>query len=153
MAFEEILPGAFTSPEPLKEGEVSVSKCGKLSLLAADLALVGIARHAVVLADSATFRVALRAPREGEAHKCLAVSVVMNKSKRGTRTETTRRQINASRAIRHLGIDAGAVAGRYRLNIKGDKGGLLIINLEGATVEDRQRDARREELEAQKQIQ
>jgi hypothetical protein len=128
MAFEIVEPGLFTPPPPLQEGQASLSKSGKLTVRERDLAMIGVTTAAVALADRELLRLALRAPRDGEKGKTVAVSIVgSGKAKK----DTGRRQVNMIRAIRRLDLLPAATCGRYELTTKGSAPGeaLLIVGL------------------------
>lgn len=132
MAFEVVPPGQLCTAEPLPEGQCSIWRDGTLMFHQSDLDLVGVGAYVVVLADTETWRLGLRAVRDGEQPQSVAVTTVLSKRKR---RDTQRRSINVSRALRKLSLDASAVAGRYTLTHKGEgKESLLIVHLMPETV-------------------
>lgn len=127
MGFEIVEPGHMQMMDPLPQGQASLAKSGKLCAHACDLQLAEIGKHAVVLADRESFRIALRAAREGDEGRTVAVSIVTaSKSKR----DSGRRGLNIGRAIRRLDLEPEKCAGRYELHHKGaGRDSLLILNL------------------------
>lgn len=111
---------------PLPEGWCSISKVGVLLAYASDLELVQVDSRAVLLADSATLRVGIRRPDDGEIEFAVSVRPV----KRGAgRIDRKRRELNVLPAIRELGLTPAAAAGRYELRAKDN---MLLIELTGA---------------------
>ena len=126
MGFEIVEPGSWHPMDPLPKGKCSIAKSGKLTAHAEDLAVAEIGKRAVVLADRDSFRIALRAAREGDDSRSVAVATVTGKSKR----DTGRRGLNVARAIRNVGLEVENVVGRYELMAKGSgRDALLIVNL------------------------
>ncbi len=125
MGFEIVERGEWLPGSPMKEGECSISSSGHLCFRQADLALIEITGAAVVLADTATLRLAVRRPRDQEARNAMVVSTVTNHQKR----DTGRRTIAGARAIKRLSLEPRACRGRYPLTTKDD---LPIINLADA---------------------
>lgn len=78
----------------------------------ADLGLIGVVDRVVVLADRATFRIAVRRPSDDEGAMSIPVAIV-RKGRAGK--DTRRRRINFNRAIRTLALEPSAVRGRYTL--------------------------------------
>ncbi len=118
MPFVVVEPGAFCFTEPLGEGEVSISRNGTLTARAEDLALVGISKYAIVLADAGTLRLGLRAVRDGEEQKSRACSVITTgKQKR----DSGRRRITVTRALKQLGLKVEDVCGRFTLKMHRDE--------------------------------
>ncbi len=137
MTFELVEPGLFKPVEGLGEGECSLGKNGTLLLRTEDLGLVGISNYAIVLADPETFRVGLRAVRDGEQQRSVAASVVTRKG----RPVAGRRRININRAIKRLGLTVEACCGRYTLSVHKDE--LLFITLTEAKEIPQPREPRR----------
>ncbi len=130
--FEIVEPGHLQPMEPLPEGMVSIAKSGRLTIRQADLEAAGIEHYVIALADRETFRLGLRAVHDDERMRSVAVSVVTaGKAKR----DTSRRSINVARAIRRLGLEPAALAGRYELHPK-DVGHetILVLHLMPETV-------------------
>lgn len=117
MSFEIVEPGSFKPPDPLAEGECSVSKNGTLTARAEDLATVGITNYVIILVDPGTLRIGLREVRDGEQMKSVAASMIVRKSG----VETGRRRMNISQALKRLNLTAEAAAGRYTLMQHGDE--------------------------------
>jgi len=126
VAFEIVQPGAFVQAR-MERGEVSLGKTGQLSLRAEDCEQVSIRDRCVILADSGTLRIALRAADDGEAEFAARVQVVRGHKRR----DSGRRAVNVMRALRQLGLVAAAVRGRYQLT---QKDSLLIVALCGETL-------------------
>ncbi len=129
MSFEIIQPGKFVATQALPEGSCSIDRSGALTAHASDLRMVGVVERAVVLADRASLRLAVRAPRDGEDEMAVAVGRV-NRGGGAANTDSGRRHIRVKRALDALGLTGEATAGRFELNIKGEGvDGLLIVNL------------------------
>jgi hypothetical protein len=111
MAFEIVVPGTFNFGG-IAAGECSIGKSGTLTARFADLILVGVGNYAIVLVDTSTRRIAVRGPRDGEQANSVSASIIPNAKKQ----DSGRRKLNISRALRRLGLDASAVAGRYELH-------------------------------------
>ena len=124
MSFEIVTPGAFAQVAPLGEGEASIGKNGTLTARADDLAMVGIERYAIVLADPGSLRIGLRGVRDGEQQQSVACSVITT---RKDKSDSGRRRLNVVRAIKRLGLTAEAVCGRYTLNVHKDE--LLFLTM------------------------
>ena len=128
MSFEIVEPGQFAFQKGLEPGEVSLNRCGRLMLRVEDLETASIGPHyAIVLADAGNLRIALRAVRDGEESQSVAICTV-----RGSRAgrDSRRRAVHVTRALKRLGIEPAAAAGRYELFTKGEgPAALLIINL------------------------
>ena len=74
----------------------------------------------------------------------MAITVV----KTGKKKDSGRRSINMTRAIKRLGLTPESITGRYELLTRGDDGAeLLIVALASVTVEDREREQKREQRE------
>jgi len=127
LAFRVIPCGRLLSVDPLERGEVSISRSGVTLFYAEDLAAVGIdGPYCIVVGDPDTFRVAVRARRSGEEESSVTISTVTRKGK----TDSGRRRITLTRAIRECGVTCEAVAARYNLyRHDKDNEGLLIICL------------------------
>ncbi len=119
MSFEIVARGVFGCLPPILEGECSIDRGGKLTLLASDLLESSIDREAVLMSDPELMRIALRPVREGEQRLAVKISPLL----RG-RTDSGRRTVNVARAIKRCGLDPKACAGRYELLGKSD---LLIV--------------------------
>jgi len=128
MAFEIVEPGQLCGVDPLPEGMCSIAKSGKLTARQADLDRAGIGAYAIVLADRDTWRIGLRAVRDGEQAKSVAVTTLMTGKK--TPHDTGRRSLNAARAVRSLDLEPEAIRGRYSLDLHGQgRQAVLILNL------------------------
>lgn len=144
VGYDVVPRGTWQAAEKLPEGWASLQKSARLTLHTADAALVGITSAAVVLADAAALRVALRAPRPGE--ESIAMCVSTEKGKGGA---SGRCAVNLSRAVHRLGLDGAAVAGRYELSVKGEgPDGLLILSLSDPTPAELQKHAQTAALAA-----
>jgi len=128
MPFVIVEPGSFQHSEPLQEGECSISRNATLTARADDLGIVGITNYAIVMADTDTLRLGLRAVRDGEEQKSVACSII---SAGQDKHDSGRRRILVNRALQRLGLTAEAVAGRYTLMSK-EKDGLLFVVLSEA---------------------
>lgn len=127
--FEIVPPGKKVGGDPLPEGFGSLSTKGVLTMHEADAAAAGIGKAAVLLADGGTLRIAIRAARDGEAGSAVSVAAVATGKAGGP---VNRRRINLARAIKRIGLDGPAVAGRHKLHRHDEKPGvLLILNLMG----------------------
>ncbi len=138
MSFEIIPAGKPIGGDALKPGSASLGANGNVTMLAADLEEAGITDKAAVLADAGNLRIALRAPRDGEAAGAATVSALTTgKGKKSP----TRRRVNMARALRAIGVEARTVAGRYGLEVhrEGEAPPLLIINLTKANDRDLKR--------------
>lgn len=137
MSFEIVEPGVAPIGERLPDDECSISKSGTLTLRQAALEAVSIKERAIVLADAATLRLAIRPVGDGESSVSVRVCPVC-KGKGSKRVETGKFTVNAARAIKHVGIEpVSKAAGRYVLLTKGN---LLIADLKSAAVSKREAD-------------
>ena len=121
MGFEIIQPGAFVQAR-MERGQISLGKTGQLWLCAEDCEQVSIRDRCVILADSGTLRIGLRAADHGEVEFAARVGIVKGRKCR----DSGRRCINVARALRQLGLEVEAVRGRYQL---AQKDNLLILAL------------------------
>jgi hypothetical protein len=137
MSFEIVEAGTFRAVEPLSEGECSVSRNGTMTARAEDLATIGVTNYAIILADPETLRIGLRGVRDGEQMKSVAASMIKRKSG----TETGRRRMNISQALKRLNVTAEAIAGRYTLMNHGDE--FLFVTLTEAKEIPRPQEPRR----------
>jgi hypothetical protein len=140
MPFEIVEPGSFLQIAPLGEGECTLGKHGTLLARTSDLELVGIGKYAILLADKGSFRIGLRAVRDGEQQRSMACAVVTT-GKGPRRRDAGRRRVNVSRAIIACGLEPEAVAGRYTLQVFRDE--LLFVTLTEAKPVERPATPRR----------
>ena len=112
MPFEVLPAGTFGNAEGLALGTCSLGRNSTLMCHASDLDAVGITHYATVLIDRDNKRVGLREPRDGEQSQSVACSVV---SRRKGGTDTGRRRVLVTRALKELGLNPADVAGRYEL--------------------------------------
>ncbi|MEW6253921.1 MAG: hypothetical protein AB1716_25020 [Planctomycetota bacterium] len=127
MAFK-ICPIVAQMPAALKPDEVTLRADGAMLMHREALERAGITDRAVLMADGETLRLALRAPRDGEAQIAARVQVL---KKRGA--DQGRRLVQVVRPLRELALEPKAARGRYRFELKheGPKAGptLLIVPL------------------------
>ena len=108
MAFVVIEAGTFAPANPLVEGQTSLGRNGTLLAFAKDLARVAISNYAVLLADPDNNRLGLRAVRKGEEAVALVCSIVTRKDK----SDSGRRRLNVTRALKSLGLKPEDCCGR-----------------------------------------
>ena len=122
MAWELIPRGEWKSVASLEESQCAIAKDGTLTFRESLLKSVGIDQFAVLLADTATLRIGLRAPKEHELPRAVRVHVVRGAQKR----DTGRRSLRGTRAFHAICLESAACAGRIELAIKERT---LILNL------------------------
>jgi hypothetical protein len=139
VSFEVIPAGKAIGGDALKDGQASLGSNGSITVRTSDLAEAGIVGggKAIVLADPATLRIAVRAPRDGETEGASVSPLTTGKGKRSE----TRCRVNMSRALKAIGIEARDVAGRYGIEVhrEGEAPPLLILNLTKASDRDLKR--------------
>lgn len=123
MSFEAYIPSTRGRRQGIHPGECSIGRNGVLAISSHDLTKVGIRNQAVMLIDRQTCRIALRAPATDHLdHIVVTIS--------GKPTAQTRRCASARGALRAIGIDPAACAGRHPLEVKLSGGPpMLIVNL------------------------
>lgn len=122
MSWEVIARGEWKAGAALEESQCAIAKDGTLTFRESLLKSVGIDEFATLLADTATLRIGIRAPREHELARAVRVTVVRGAQKR----DTGRRAVRGTRAFHALCLESAACAGRIELATK-DR--ILILNL------------------------
>lgn len=122
--FEIVERGTWGPGPPLESGQCAIGADGRALFRREDLQLVRIDDLAIVLADTSTLRIAVRAPRDGEQKRAMQVGIV--KTDKGA--DSGKRAISIARALKRLALEVRACRGRLDLVTKED---LLILNLAG----------------------
>jgi hypothetical protein len=124
IGFERVKAGVCGLAPRLDEGQLSVDRQGEGRVHATALGAVDIVGEwVVVLADSATLRLAIRQPREDEDEYKIRARVPKRYK---NQPDLRHRKINLRRALLACGLRPAEAAGRYPIMTKDD---LLIISL------------------------
>lgn len=140
MSFELVeIPPRKQFQAGLQEGQCSLNKDGRFIARAEDLELLGIKDKAVVLADTGSLRLAIRAPRDNESLGTLTVHIIKKligpKGKK-KHVPTPRRSIDVRHALQRLALEPDAVKGR-RDAVTRDN--LFIIAVADPTVSEKRK--------------